>query len=668
MFTNQFDFLKKEWADIFDIILDIEKNLYVSSNISLIKLRQLEEIVIKHIIKCETLPISFEELGLKKTIDILVTQGTIPKNFFELLNEIRLLGNKAAHDNYSDLSKATHLLESVIELIAWFVSYYSNNNYSSSIKQMDMKYKVIFQDYLLQASSKQINKKEKTHNSNTYVSVNDPLSLDGFDFQDTGTEANVNIFKKDVFENDNEFKNRIESYGLLDIGLATIDISKSETNSDTILFDVLLNTNLSFETFLFDIFYVNSTELLPISKDKPIVKCKLLGSLIVSDGKAKLNKKHLFVEIENQRIPVYPIYLKKYKDEDIRVCKERIHSIPAVEIGKLRLIKDEYNQERNVFPVEMAYYKYVNSLNTLKLGWISIERHQARELYNQGTYSLKATFNIDNDSVTINKLIINTKNIEGTTSFEVFSYEDLPNLNNYCLSLLTINRNKAYKLLKISANEGSWIAKHLLGGIAGYPEIDIGIHSRKISYSYEMIQSMKEAANQGDIHLQNKLGEVYLEGLGIKKDYAIAIEYFEKAAASGSPIAQINLGGMYIEGHGLEANHAKALSYFQKAANQEHPSAFGCLGFMYLYGIEVKLDYQKALECFQKAVNQEEVVSQYGLGYMFEKGLGVSVNYQEALKWYRLSANKENDGAQVALERMLKRGIEVSRNGPKESR
>ena len=662
MFTNQFDFLKNEWTDIFDIIIDIEKNLYVSPNISLIKLRQLEEIVMKHIIKYKKLPINFEELGLKKTIDILVTQGTIPKNFFELLNEIRLLGNKAAHDNYSDLSKANQLLESVIELIAWFVSYYSNNDYSSSIKHMDIKYKVIFQDYLLQANSKQINKKAQNHNTDTYVSVNDPFSLDGFDFQDTGKEANVNIFKKDVFENDNEFKNRIESYGSLDVGLATIDVSKFETNPDTILFDVLFNTNLSFETFLFDIFYANSIELLPLIKDKSIVKCKLLGNLIVSDGKAKLNRKRLFVEIENQRIPVYPIYLKKYEDEDISVFKKRIQSIPVVEVGRVRLIRDEYDQELNIFPVEMAYYKCANSLDTLKLGWISIERHQARELYNQGIFSLKATFNINNDTVIMDKLIINTKNMEEMTSFEVLSYEDLPNLDPYCLSLLTINRNKAYEILKISASQGSWVAKHLLGGIDGYPIIYKDFHYKKISYSKEMIQSIKAAANHGDINLQNKFGEIYLEGLGIKKDYAIAVEYFKKAASSGSPIAQTNLGYMYIEGLGLEENHAKAFSYFQKAANQEYPDALTWLGVMYLSGIQVDLDYQKALEYFQKAADQEDLVSQNLIGHMFEEGLGVSVDYQEALKWYKLAADQENEDAQFALGCMFKNGLGVPVN------
>ncbi|MBR6902145.1 MAG: sel1 repeat family protein, partial [Synergistaceae bacterium] len=51
----------------------------------------------------------------------------------------------------------------------------------------------------------------------------------------------------------------------------------------------------------------------------------------------------------------------------------------------------------------------------------------------------------------------------------------------------------------------------------------------------------KKAADNGDAIAQYNIGSLYENGLGVKKNYKKAIEWYEKAAAQGHKDAQARL-------------------------------------------------------------------------------------------------------------------------------
>jgi hypothetical protein len=82
----------------------------------------------------------------------------------------------------------------------------------------------------------------------------------------------------------------------------------------------------------------------------------------------------------------------------------------------------------------------------------------------------------------------------------------------------------------------------------------------------------RKAAEQGDATSQNQLGELYLYGRGVQKDYVEAMKWFLKASRS-SERANYNLGSIYEKGLGVPQDLGKARSYYQVAQSKGSLSA-----------------------------------------------------------------------------------------------
>ncbi len=53
----------------------------------------------------------------------------------------------------------------------------------------------------------------------------------------------------------------------------------------------------------------------------------------------------------------------------------------------------------------------------------------------------------------------------------------------------------------------------------------------------------------------NILGKCYLTGRGVKQDYTIAVEWFQKSSKINHAYAQMNLGDCYKNGWGVDKNY-----------------------------------------------------------------------------------------------------------------
>ena len=71
------------------------------------------------------------------------------------------------------------------------------------------------------------------------------------------------------------------------------------------------------------------------------------------------------------------------------------------------------------------------------------------------------------------------------------------------------------------------------------------------------------------------LGVLYNTGKGGKQCYQTALECFKKAAEQGYTDAHINIGLMYAKGLGVKKDYHMALYWWQLAEQRKHPSAAG---------------------------------------------------------------------------------------------
>jgi hypothetical protein len=149
------------------------------------------------------------------------------------------------------------------------------------------------------------------------------------------------------------------------------------------------------------------------------------------------------------------------------------------------------------------------------------------------------------------------------------------------------------------------------------------------------------------------------------------------AAEQGHPMALWKIGRMYAEGDGIKRDDLKAFEYFSRLASEnseEAPhtpqarfvaSAFVSLGSYYLTGIPntaVKRDVARARDMFSYAASYfSDPDGQYHLARMYLEGVGVTKDPRLASRWLSLAAHKGQHHAQALLGQMLFRGEDVSR-------
>lgn len=108
------------------------------------------------------------------------------------------------------------------------------------------------------------------------------------------------------------------------------------------------------------------------------------------------------------------------------------------------------------------------------------------------------------------------------------------------------------------------------------------------------------AAEWGNVKAQVRLGEIYDLGLGVPRNSALAIKWYEKAADQGEMWAQHSLGQIYHDGRwhsgGLERNYTKALKWYRLAAEQGSRLSQQYIGNMYKNGLGVEQSDAEA--CF----------------------------------------------------------------------
>lgn len=172
-----------------------------------------------------------------------------------------------------------------------------------------------------------------------------------------------------------------------------------------------------------------------------------------------------------------------------------------------------------------------------------------------------------------------------------------------------------------------------------------------------MVESLKIAAEGGNVESQMNLGEIYYYGLGVKADPNEAAKWYLKAAEQGDVKSQSMLASMYMAGFGVKQDTGTGLKWLKKAAEQgDEISQFG-LGIMHLLGSDdpkMPQDDKEAAKWFKKAAEKDFYPAMVKLAEMYSAGVGVDKDEKEAAKWREKA--KKVEGNYTESQRALAKG------------
>ncbi len=147
----------------------------------------------------------------------------------------------------------------------------------------------------------------------------------------------------------------------------------------------------------------------------------------------------------------------------------------------------------------------------------------------------------------------------------------------------------------------------------------------------------EKAVKLGSVESLTNLGDMYFQGLGVRKNLKKAKEYYENAAAQSDRDALHNLGHMYHEGTGVTKDLTMAKECYEKAAELGNPLSIFNLDRMYFYGGATKRDYSAAMRYYEEAAKLGDAMAFYELGAMYANGEGCEIDFKKALKYFELA-------------------------------
>ena len=170
--------------------------------------------------------------------------------------------------------------------------------------------------------------------------------------------------------------------------------------------------------------------------------------------------------------------------------------------------------------------------------------------------------------------------------------------------------------------------------------------------------------NDNNVEAIYELGKRYYLGKGIEKDYAKALQYFEKAKEFGNKKGEYGIAKCYYFGKGVEQNYEKAYNIFYNLmTNSNDIDAKYYIALMYYYGYYVEKNYGIAFNTFKELMekNNDELATRK-VAEMYYWGLFVKRDYAKAFEIYqKLYDDFKNDNELMMLAEMYfyGRGTEI---------
>lgn len=207
-------------------------------------------------------------------------------------------------------------------------------------------------------------------------------------------------------------------------------------------------------------------------------------------------------------------------------------------------------------------------------------------------------------------------------------------------------------------------------------------------------QWLERAALQGNVYAQQKLGDLYAQGLGVEKNPRLAADWWEKAAVRGNLRAQTSLGLAYWHGDGIAQDTGRAAYWLKRAATGGDAQAQFELSQLYRsgaakpeadegadtwlarsasqgyeeavrfghwledFGYQVEEYFHPTSPRLKKLAEDGDAEAQYQLALRYESGNGEQRDGARAVQWYLRAARQGHRKAMLALAHIYREGAD----------
>ncbi|MGH6936480.1 MAG: tetratricopeptide repeat protein, partial [Methylocella sp.] len=183
--------------------------------------------------------------------------------------------------------------------------------------------------------------------------------------------------------------------------------------------------------------------------------------------------------------------------------------------------------------------------------------------------------------------------------------------------------------------------------LGGAPDNAFAAYQRG-NYVTAMREAMKRIeADPGDGPAMTLIGELYAQGLGVRRDTAEAARWYKLAAERSDRQAIFALGVANLKGEGVPRDRAGAAALFEQAAAQNHPGALYNLGVLAIENDGVTSDLPRAARLFRQSAELGYSDAAYALGLLYRNGTGFDKSDEQAAQWIGRAAKDDNVPAQV---------------------
>lgn len=136
--------------------------------------------------------------------------------------------------------------------------------------------------------------------------------------------------------------------------------------------------------------------------------------------------------------------------------------------------------------------------------------------------------------------------------------------------------------------------------------------------------------------------------------FGLALKELQPPAKAGNPEAAFWLGRMYEDGLGVKRDGDIAVNWYRQSAEAGWVDAKLRLGEIYFRGTEELQDFKKAYKWLQQAANDGSPLAQKDLGTLYANGWGVKTSNIYAYVWYEFAAEQGDYQARRDRDRLLK--------------
>jgi len=201
--------------------------------------------------------------------------------------------------------------------------------------------------------------------------------------------------------------------------------------------------------------------------------------------------------------------------------------------------------------------------------------------------------------------------------------------------------------------------------------------------------------NNGDLKSSQKLGIMYYNGEGVKKDNKKALEYMLVAIEDEDPHSLYIIGTIYLNEYrelGMEylkkaydkgshyaaeilaseyfinilnnekVDEKELIEYIDFAIEKDFHDAIYYKGLTYIYGIGEDINKEKAFTHFLKAAEKGSEKAMIKLGNCYLHGVFVKENIKEAIRWFNNAIEFNNLEAIMSLIEIYEKGIGIEPN------